>query len=191
MFIFWCKWKLWKVLSKLTDLYHALIIFFRIWSHGLQSHQRKSALWHYLYKFGRTNEKLLRFKGTLGVQAYCIPLINSKPYILPDHSRPIQVVIDPKVRKNSFVRVHPMFSRILKFLFVIGYFEKKQARKGFPWMCDVCNYFFVIFLEDFFWGYFLRIFFWRNFLVEFFGRNFFGGFFWENFFGRIFRSIFW
>jgi len=74
----------------------------RIWSHGLQSHQRKSALWHYLYKFGRTNEKLLRFKGTLGVQAYCIPLINSKPYILPDHSRPIQVVIDPKVRKNSF-----------------------------------------------------------------------------------------
>ena len=103
-----------------------MIIFFRIWSHGLQSHQRKSALWHYLYKFGRTNEKLLRFKGTLGVQAYCIPLINSKPYILPDHSRPIQVVIDPKVRKNSFVRVHPMFSRILKFLFVIGYFEKKR-----------------------------------------------------------------
>ena len=78
------------------------ILFFRIWSHGLQSHQRKSALWHYLYKFGRTNEKLLRFKGTLGVQAYCVPLINSKPYILPDHSRPIQVVIDPKVRKNSF-----------------------------------------------------------------------------------------
>ena len=77
-------------------------MFFRIWSHGLQSHQRKSALWHYLYKFGRTNEKLLRFKGTLGVQAYCVPLINSKPYILPDHSRPIQVVIDPKVRKNSF-----------------------------------------------------------------------------------------
>ena len=104
---------------KLTDLYHALIIFFRIWSHGLQSHQRKSALWHYLYKFGRTNEKLLRFKGTLGVQAYCIPLINSKPYILPDHSRPIQVVIDPKVRKNSFVRVHPMFSRILNLAHVI------------------------------------------------------------------------
>ena len=59
----------------------------RIWSHGLQNQQRKSALWHYLYKFGRTNEKHLRFKGTLGVQAYCVPLINSKPYILPDHSR--------------------------------------------------------------------------------------------------------
>ena len=59
----------------------------RIWSHGLQSHQRKSALWHYLYKFGRASEKLLRFKGTLGVQAYCVPLISSKPYILPDHSR--------------------------------------------------------------------------------------------------------
>jgi hypothetical protein len=96
--------------------YFFIIFFFRIWSHGLQSHQRKSALWHYLYKFGRTNEKLLRFKGTLGVQAYCIPLINSKPYILPDHSRPIQVVIDPKVRKNSFVRAHHMFSRFLNFL---------------------------------------------------------------------------
>ena len=74
----------------------------RIWSHGLQSHQRKSALWHYLYKFGRASEKLLRFKGTLGVQAYCVPLISSKPYILPDHSRPIQVVIDPKISNHSF-----------------------------------------------------------------------------------------
>ena len=74
----------------------------RIWSHGLQSHQRKSALWHYLYKFGRASEKLLRFKGTLGVQAYCVPLISSKPYILPDHSRPIQVVIDPKINNHSF-----------------------------------------------------------------------------------------
>ena len=74
----------------------------RIWSHGLQSHQRKSALWHYLYKFGRASEKLLRFKGTLGVQAYCVPLISSKPYILPDHSRPIQVVIDPKTKNHSF-----------------------------------------------------------------------------------------
>ena len=96
----------------------------RIWSHGLQSQQRKSALWHYLYKFGRTNEKHLRFKGTisthfylvnskeaqckfsvlgtLGVQAYCVPLITSKPYILPDHSRPVQVVIDPKIHSNTF-----------------------------------------------------------------------------------------
>ena len=84
----------------------------RIWSHGLQSQQRKSALWHYLYKFGRTNEKYLRFKGTLGVQAYCVPLINSKPYILPDHSRPIQVVIGKylvqclQLRELKTVRSH-------------------------------------------------------------------------------------
>ena len=74
----------------------------RIWSHGLQSQQRKSALWHYLYKYGRANEKNLRFKGTLGSQAYCVPLINSKPYVLPDHSRPVQVVVDPKISSNSF-----------------------------------------------------------------------------------------
>ena len=109
---YYTRFILWPMVLE-HKYYHVLIhFFFRIWSHGLQSHQRKSALWHYLYKFGRTNEKLLRFKGTLGVQAYCIPLINSKPYILPDHSRPIQVVIDPKVRKNSFVRAHLMFSRI-------------------------------------------------------------------------------
>ena len=29
--------------------------------------------------------------GALGSQALCIPLINSKPYLLPDHSRPVQV----------------------------------------------------------------------------------------------------
>ena len=40
--------------------------------------------------------------GTLGVQAYCVPLITSKPYILPDHSRPVQVVIDPKIHSNTF-----------------------------------------------------------------------------------------
>ena len=31
-----------------------------------------------------------------------VPLISSKPYILPDHSRPIQVVIDPKFSNNIF-----------------------------------------------------------------------------------------
>ena len=36
------------------------------------------------------------------MQAYCVPLISSKPYILPDHSRPIQVVIDPKISNHSF-----------------------------------------------------------------------------------------
>ena len=51
----------------------------------------KSSLWHFLYKFGRANEKHLRFKGTLGTQAYCVPIIRSKPYVLPDHARPVQV----------------------------------------------------------------------------------------------------
>ena len=41
----------------------------------------------------------LRFKGTLGTQAYCLPLMpeGRRPYILPDHSRPIQVVADPAI----------------------------------------------------------------------------------------------
>ena len=41
----------------------------------------------------------LRFKGTLGTQAYCLPLLpeGRRPYILPDHSRPIQVVVDPAI----------------------------------------------------------------------------------------------
>jgi hypothetical protein len=27
----------------------------------------------------------------MGCQAYCVPLVDTKPYILPDHSRPVQV----------------------------------------------------------------------------------------------------
>ena len=33
----------------------------RIWSHGLQNRTGKSSLWHFLYKFGRANER--KFKG--------------------------------------------------------------------------------------------------------------------------------
>ena len=71
----------------------------RVWSHGLRSRQRKSAFWHYLFKYGSANEHRSRFKGTLGTQAYCLPLLpeGRRPYILPDHSRPIQVVVDPAI----------------------------------------------------------------------------------------------
>jgi hypothetical protein len=58
----------------------------------LKNQQRKSALWHYLYKFGKAHEKVMRFKGTMGCQAFCVPLVDTKPFILPDHSRPIQVI---------------------------------------------------------------------------------------------------
>ena len=72
----------------------------RIWSHGLQARQRKSAFWSFLYKYIKHNEKNLKIKGNLGNFAFCVPLINSKPYLLPDHSRPVQVAIMP-VRKES------------------------------------------------------------------------------------------
>merc|ERR1719392_54401 len=72
----------------------------RIWSHGLQARQRKSAFWSFLYKNIKHNEKNLKVKGNLGNFAFCVPLINSKPYLLPDHSRPVQVAILP-VRKES------------------------------------------------------------------------------------------
>lgn len=64
----------------------------RVWSHGLQNRQGKSSLWHFLYKYGRANEKTLRFKGALGTQAFCLPLVRgSKPFLLPDGARPVQV----------------------------------------------------------------------------------------------------
>ena len=63
----------------------------RIWSHGLQARQRKSAFWSFLFKFSKHNEKSLKMKGNLGNYAFCVPLINSKPYLLPDHARPVQV----------------------------------------------------------------------------------------------------
>jgi hypothetical protein len=74
----------------------------RIWSHGLQKRSGKSSLWHFLYKFGRANERSMRFKGSLGKQAFCSPMIQSKPFVLPDHSRSVQVVIDPKKSTPTF-----------------------------------------------------------------------------------------
>ena len=72
----------------------------RIWSHGLQARQRKSAFWSFLYKYIKHNEKNLKIKGNLGNYAFCVPLINSKPYLLPDHARPVQVAILP-VRRDQ------------------------------------------------------------------------------------------
>ena len=64
----------------------------RVWSHGLRSRYRKSAFWHYLFKYGGRNEDRLKFKGKLGNQAFCLPFCQrSKPYILPEHSRNVQV----------------------------------------------------------------------------------------------------
>ena len=40
----------------------------RIWSHGLVNRSGKSSLWHFLYKYGRANERNMKFKGTLGTQ---------------------------------------------------------------------------------------------------------------------------
>ena len=74
----------------------------RIWSHGLQNRAGKSSLWHFLHKFGRANEKNLKFKGTLGTQAYCVPFIRSKPFVLPDHARNVQVVINPMRKTANF-----------------------------------------------------------------------------------------
>eukprot|EP00095_Tigriopus_kingsejongensis_P007193 maker-scaffold192_size271026-snap-gene-0.15 protein:Tk07193 transcript:maker-scaffold192_size271026-snap-gene-0.15-mRNA-1 annotation:"denn domain-containing protein 5b" len=74
----------------------------RIWSHGFQNRQGKSSLWHFLYKFGRANEKMMRFKGALGKQAFYSPMIKSKPFLLPDHARPVQVVSNPLRKTPTF-----------------------------------------------------------------------------------------
>ena len=70
----------------------------RIWSHGLQARQKKSAFWSFLYKYIKHNEKSLRIKGNLGNYAFCVPLINSKPFQLPDNARPVKVAILPMKR---------------------------------------------------------------------------------------------
>ena len=68
----------------------------RIWAHGLQARHKKSAFWSFLYKYIRHNEKSLRQAGRqLGSQAFCVPLIASKPFLLPDHARPVQVAVLP------------------------------------------------------------------------------------------------
>ena len=75
----------------------------RIWSHGLQNRNGKSSLWYYLYKFGRANEKQMKCKGVMGKQAFCVPLIpHSKPFVLPDHSRDVQVLITPLKKTRTF-----------------------------------------------------------------------------------------
>ena len=61
----------------------------RIWSHGLINRQRKSAFWHFLYK---RNEGCISRRSQLGSQAYCVSFMKSKPFVLPDHSRRIQII---------------------------------------------------------------------------------------------------
>ena len=62
----------------------------------------------------------LRFKGTLGTQAYCLPLLpeGRRPYILPDHSRPIQVVVDPAITDPGICVLicHTMIQFVLVYL---------------------------------------------------------------------------
>merc|ERR1719348_1020726 len=73
----------------------------RIWAHGLQTRHKKSAFWSFLYKSSRHNEKTMKLKGKLGTQAFCLPLIASKPYLLPDQARPVQVAILPLKRESG------------------------------------------------------------------------------------------
>ena len=50
----------------------------------------------------------LRFKGTLGTQAYCLPLLpeGRRPYILPEHARPIKVVVDPAITDPGKIQLN-------------------------------------------------------------------------------------
>ena len=65
--------------------------------------QRACCLCMFFPQYGGRNEDRLKFKGKLGTQAFCLPLVpRGKPYILPDHSRPIQVVVDPCLTDPSF-----------------------------------------------------------------------------------------
>jgi hypothetical protein len=67
----------------------------RIWAHGLQQRCKKSAFWSFLYKYSRHNDRSLKLRGSLGTQAFCVPLIASKPHLLADTARPVQVVLLP------------------------------------------------------------------------------------------------
>jgi len=73
----------------------------RIWAHGLQTRHKKSAFWSFLYKYSRHNERATKAKGKLGGQAFCVPLITSKPYLLPDHARSVQVTVIPLCKDRS------------------------------------------------------------------------------------------
>ncbi len=71
----------------------------RIWSHGLQNRQCKSSLWHFLYKYGRANERAQRFKGALGTQAYISQMVRgSRPFMLAEGARPVVVSVDANKR---------------------------------------------------------------------------------------------
>jgi len=67
----------------------------RIWAHGLQARHKKSAFWGFLYKYSRHADRNRELKGSLGSQAFCVTLISSKPYLLPDHARPVKVACLP------------------------------------------------------------------------------------------------
>ncbi len=39
----------------------------------------------------------------LPFQSFCLPFVRgSKPFLLPEHSRPVQVVVDPQKRSRTF-----------------------------------------------------------------------------------------
>ena len=73
----------------------------RIWAHGLQTRHKKSAFWSFLYKYSRHNDRSARLRGSLGTQAFLVPLIPSKPHLLADNARPVQVVLLPPNRDSD------------------------------------------------------------------------------------------
>lgn len=81
----------------------------RIWAHGLQARHKKSAFWGFLYKYSRHNDRNRELKGSLGAQAFCVPLISSKPYLLPEHARPVKVAclpfrkVDPQEQADTCI----------------------------------------------------------------------------------------
>merc|ERR1719391_637572 len=76
----------------------------RIWSHGLQARQRKSAFW--------------------------VPLINSKPYLLPDQARPVQVAILP-MRKETRSGGDVMESNIVSIMHNVTTIHEIKTEIGY------------------------------------------------------------
>uniref|UniRef100_A0A0K2V7U8 DENN domaincontaining protein 5Blike [Apis florea] n=1 Tax=Lepeophtheirus salmonis TaxID=72036 RepID=A0A0K2V7U8_LEPSM len=89
----------------------------RIWSHGLTHRQKKSSLWHFLCK---RNDSNLSKRNQLGSQAYCVSLMKSKPYVLPDHARPVQVISITSMDNNILAMMHNV-STIHEIKTEIGY----------------------------------------------------------------------
>merc|ERR1719312_1369730 len=102
----------------------------RIWSHGLQARQRKSAFWSFLYKYIKHNEKNFKVKGNLGNYAFCVPLINSKPYLLPDQARPVQVAILP-MRKETRAGGDVMESNIVSIMHNVTTIHEIKTEIGY------------------------------------------------------------